>query len=56
MANDLITQTLKDLYLRQQKSLNDIRNYFSMKYRIDLDEKVLKIRLKKLLGEEQAVA
>ncbi|MDN3205217.1 hypothetical protein [Algoriphagus sediminis] len=56
MENDLIIQALKELHLAQQKSLKDVQNYLSMRYRIDLEESVLEIRLRKISQEEKAVA
>ncbi len=56
MENDLITQALKDLHIAQNKSLKDVQNYLSLRYRIDLELRVLEIRLSKIEQEEKAVA
>ncbi len=56
MENDLITLALKELYFQNQKSLKDVKNYLSLKYKIDLDEAVLELRMSKLSQEEKAVA
>lgn len=56
MDQDLITQALKELYLIQEKTLLEVQNYLSLKYKIDLDQKVLTLRLQKILQEDKAVA
>lgn len=56
MHQDLITQALKEIHLIQEKSLREVQDYLSLKYKIDLDHNVLTLRLKKLIQEDKAVA
>lgn len=56
MEHDLITLALKELHLVQEKKLKEVQDYLGLKYKIDLDEQVLRLRLKKLLQEDKAVA
>ena len=56
MENDLITQAIRDLHFAKEKSLKKVQNYLSLRYKIDLDQKALELRVNKISQEEKAVA
>ncbi|MBN7813560.1 hypothetical protein J0A68_21575 [Algoriphagus sp. H41] len=56
MEPDLISAALRELVLRDGKSLKEVQQYLRMKYRLEADELVLKRRLEKMLQAEKAVA
>ncbi len=56
MENDLINLALQDIYIRDNKELQDVHQYLLMKYRMEVDLLVLQKRLEKILNEEKAVA
>lgn len=56
MERDLITQVLHSICLQEGKDIKDVHQYLLMKYRIEVEELVLKKRLQKLMNEEKAVA
>lgn len=56
MDKGLINQTIQYLHLENEKSLLEVKQYLSMKYRIDLEVEVIEKRLGKMIQEEKAVA
>jgi hypothetical protein len=48
MNQDIITQTLKTYFVKKGKSLKVIQRYLSVKYRLNIEEKLLKKRLQNL--------
>jgi len=56
MNRDIITQTLQEFVLKEGKGLHEVQQYLRMKYRLEADQLVLKIRLEKIQQTEKAVA
>ncbi|MBN3581116.1 hypothetical protein JYB64_01880 [Algoriphagus aestuarii] len=56
MERGLITQALHAICLQEGKDVKDVQQYLLMKYRIEVEELVLKKRLEKLMNEGKAVA
>ncbi|MBS9523631.1 hypothetical protein KIH41_12745 [Litoribacter ruber] len=48
MSQDLITKTLKTYFIKKGKSLKVIQRYLSVKYRMHIEEKILRKRLQDL--------
>jgi len=48
MAQDLISQTLKTYFLKKGKNLRVVQRYLSIKYRLQIEEKILQKRLTNL--------
>jgi len=48
MAQDLISQTLKTYFLKRGKNLRVVQRYLSIKYRMNIEEKILQKRLTNL--------
>jgi len=48
MAQDLISQTLKTYFLKRGKNLRVVQRYLSIKYRLQIEEKILQKRLTNL--------
>jgi predicted transcriptional regulator len=56
MERDLIFLALQEIIFRDGKDLKEVQQYLRMKYRMEVDELVLKRRLEKLIKTEKAVA
>ncbi|WP_297336188.1 hypothetical protein [Algoriphagus sp.] len=56
MEKGLINRALERLNVSEFKDLAEVKQYLIMKYRIDVEDAVLKKRLEKILHEEKAVA
>lgn len=56
MNRDLISLALQEFVLRDGKDLKEAQQYLRMRFRIDVEQLVLKKRLEKLLQTEKAVA
>lgn len=56
MEEGLIDSTLRKLVLQGENSLSEVRDYLRMKYCIEVDERVLQKRIKKLMAQNQSVA
>jgi len=56
MEKDLINSSLHSLCVQNAKSITEAAQYLKMKYRLDIEETVLKKRLNDIMHEEKAVA
>jgi hypothetical protein len=56
MEKDLINSSLHSLCIQNAKSITEAAQYLKMKYRLDIEETVLKKRLNDIMHEEKAVA
>jgi hypothetical protein len=56
MEKDLINSSLHSLCILNAKSITEAAQYLKMKYRLDIEEIVLKKRLNNIISEEKAVA
>jgi hypothetical protein len=56
MEKDLINSFLHYLCILNAKSITEAAQYLKMKYRLDIEEIVLKKRLNNIISEEKAVA
>ncbi|MFT4855797.1 MAG: hypothetical protein ACI9UV_002110 [Algoriphagus sp.] len=56
MEKDLINSSLHSLCIQKAKSITEVAQYLKMKYRLDIEEIVLKKRLNNIISEEKAVA
>jgi len=56
MEKDLINSSLHALCIQNAKSITEAAQYLKMKYRLDIEEIVLKKRLNNIISEEKAVA
>ncbi len=48
MTDDLVTQTLKTYFFQKGKNLKIIQRYLRIKYKLIMDEKILKKRVQNL--------
>lgn len=56
MDRDIILRALQEMTLRDGKSLKEVQQYLRMRYRLEVDDLVLKRRLEKTHQSEKAVA
>jgi hypothetical protein len=56
MDRDIILQALQEMTLRDGKSLKEVQQYLRMRYRVEVDDLVLKRRLEIIDQTEKAVA
>jgi hypothetical protein len=56
MEKDLINSSLHSLCILNAKSISEAAQYLKMRYRLDIEETVLKKRLDNIIQEEKAVA
>jgi len=56
MEKGLITRAIQTLHLEKEKSLLEVKQYLSMKYKIDMEVQAIEKRLRKLIQDEKAVA
>lgn len=56
MEKDLINSALHSLCIRNSKSISEASQYLKMKFRLEIDEKILRKRLNSMMQQEKAVA
>lgn len=56
MEEGLINRALKRLVIEEGNDLREVQQYLLMKFRIDVDQRVLQKRLDKMSIQEKAVA
>ncbi|WP_187176493.1 hypothetical protein [Algoriphagus sp. AK58] len=56
MEKDLITLALQEIILKEGKSIQDVKQYLRMRFRMEVDDLVLSKRLERVVPHEKAVA